>query len=77
MSAALPTRRNPRPKRRGRLLRFGIATAVLVVAFGAGLGVGQSLDDNPDPGGTKTSVRTLEPLAVPPAAETVTVTVAR
>ena len=51
--------------------------AALIVAFAAGLAIGESLDDNPAPGRTQTSVRTLKPLAVPPAAETVTVTVAR
>ena len=48
---------------------------VLAVTFGAGLAIGQSLNDNPDPGGTNTSIRTLKPLAVPQTPETVTVTV--
>ena len=52
-----------------------IAAGVLVVTFLAGLGLGQSLDDNPSPGHTQTLVRTLKPLEVPPAVETVTVTV--
>jgi hypothetical protein len=47
------------------------------VAFGAGLALGQSLDDNPSPGRTQSLVRTLRPLEVPPARETVTVTVRR
>jgi hypothetical protein len=51
--------------------------AALVVVFVAGLALGQSLDDNPSPGPTQTLVRTLKPLEVPPAAETVTVTVTR
>jgi hypothetical protein len=50
---------------------------VLLVAFGVGLALGQALDDNPSPGGTQTLVRTLKPLEVPPARETVTVTIAR
>jgi hypothetical protein len=50
---------------------------LLVVAFFAGLALGQSLDDNPSPGRTQSLVRTLKPLEVPPAAETVTVTVKR
>ncbi len=49
----------------------------LVVTFGIGLALGQSLDDNPAPGRTQTLVRTLKPLEVPPARETVTVTVSR
>jgi hypothetical protein len=48
-----------------------------VVAFAAGLALGDSLDDNPSPGRTQTSVRTLKPLEVPPAPQTVTVTVRR
>jgi hypothetical protein len=50
---------------------------LLVVAFLAGLALGQSLDDNPSPGRTQSLVRTLKPLEVPPAAKTVTVTVKR
>ena len=49
----------------------------LLAAFGAGLALGQSLDDNPQTGRTQTFVRTLKPLAVPPGAQTVTVTVGR
>jgi hypothetical protein len=45
--------------------------------FATGLALGQSLDDNPSPARTQTSVRTLKPLSVPPAPETVTVTVSR
>ena len=56
------------------LLRFWIGLAALAVAFAAGLALGQSLDDNPSPGRTETSVRTLKPVAVPPVPETVTVT---
>jgi hypothetical protein len=49
----------------------------LVVIFGAGLAIGQALDDNPPAGDTQTVVRTLEPLELPPVRETVTVTVRR
>jgi hypothetical protein len=45
----------------------------LVVVFGAGLALGQALDDSPSPGRTQTLVRTLKPLEIPPARETVTV----
>ncbi|HET7450629.1 MAG TPA: hypothetical protein VFJ78_08530 [Gaiellaceae bacterium] len=52
------------------------AAAGAVVIFGVGVSVGESLHDNPKPGGTQTLVRTLTPLPLPPAArETVTVTV--
>ncbi len=47
----------------------------LVLIFGAGLAIGQALDDNPSAGDTQTVVRTLEPLELPPVRETVTVTV--
>ena len=67
--------RDRRPRRRRTLLRFWIGALALAVAFGVGLALGESLHDNPSPGRTNTSVRTLKPLAVPPAAETVTVTV--
>ena len=56
-------------------MRLWIGAALLVAAFAAGLAIGQSLGDSPSPGGTQTLVRTLKPLEVPPAAETVTVTV--
>jgi hypothetical protein len=46
------------------------------VIFVVGVAVGESLHDNPKPGGTQTLVRTLKPLPLAPAArETVTVTV--
>jgi len=49
----------------------------LVVIFGAGLAIGQALDDNPSAGDTQTVVRTLKPLELPPVRETITVTVRR
>ena len=54
-----------------------VAAAVgAVVVFAIGVAVGESLHDNPQPGGTQTLVRTLKPLPLAPAArETVTVTV--
>jgi hypothetical protein len=46
-----------------------------LVAFVLGIALGQALEDNPQPGGTQTLVRTLTPLPLAPAArETVTVT---
>jgi hypothetical protein len=46
------------------------------VIFVVGIAAGESLHDNPKPGGTQTLVRTLKPLPLAPAArETVTVTV--
>jgi hypothetical protein len=50
----------------------------LVVAFLAGIGLGEAMNDNPDTGRTQTFVRTLHPLPlVPVARDTVTVTVTR
>ena len=52
------------------------AAAGAVVIFGVGVAVGESLHDNPRPGGTQTLIRTLKPLPLPPAARTtVTITV--
>jgi hypothetical protein len=55
--------------------RILLAVLVLVV-FAVGVALGQALNDNPDPGGQQTLVRTLRPLPLAPAARaTVTVTV--
>jgi len=52
------------------------AGAAAVVVFAIGIAVGESLHDNPRPGGKQTLVRTLKPLPLAPAArDTVTVTV--
>jgi hypothetical protein len=56
----------------GRTAVLGIGA---VVIFAAGVGLGQSLDDNDTEGsGTQTLVRTLDPLSIAPAART-TITV--
>jgi hypothetical protein len=56
--------------------RLLAATVAAIVIFVVGVAVGESLHDNPKPGGTQTLVRTLKPLPLAPAArETVTVTV--
>jgi hypothetical protein len=66
-----------RPPRRSRspLLRPALAAAGLLLALLLGISIGRALEDGPSPGGTQTSVRTLEPQPLPPAARTVTVTV--
>jgi hypothetical protein len=51
-----------------------IIVAGVVVVFAVGIAVGEALHDNPSPGGGQTIVRTLDPLPLPPARETVTVT---
>jgi hypothetical protein len=73
VSAIRPRRR---PKRRWPR-RLAVVGAV-ALAFVAGIGLGEALNDNPDPGGTQTLIRTLhpEPL-VPVAQQTVTVTVSK
>lgn len=74
--SAPEARRRPaqRRSRAGRLLAAGAA----VVTFLVGLSFGRALEDGPSPAETRTSVRTLRPLPLAPAAvttETVTVTV--
>jgi hypothetical protein len=55
--------------------RAAVAAVGAVVIFVAGVGLGQSLDDNDvDGAATQTLVRTLEPLSLAPAART-TITV--
>ena len=73
MSTSVPPRRDRRPPKRRRLLRLWILALVVIAVFAAGLALGESLKDNPKPGGTQTLVRTLKPLPLPPAQETVTV----
>jgi hypothetical protein len=63
----------PRPRRRNPLVRPALALAGLILLVG--ISIGRALEDGPSPGGTQTSVRTLEPQPLPPAARTVTITV--
>ena len=49
------------PRRAAALLRWLLALALAAMLFGAGLAVGEALHDNPQPGITQTSVRTLHP----------------
>ena len=65
-----------RPARRPLWPRVLVA-AGLLLALVVGMSIGRALADGPDPGGTRTNVRTLEPQPLPPAARTVTVTVTR
>jgi len=56
--------------------RLLVAAVLAAAVFAVRIAVGESLHDNPRPGGTQTLVRTLKPLPLAPAArETVTVTV--
>jgi hypothetical protein len=74
MTAPSSSRPLRRPRRRRPLLRLLIGLVVVAVVFALGLALGEALHDNPSGGGTQTLVRTLKPLPLPPAQETVTVT---
>jgi hypothetical protein len=53
-----------------------LLTAAVLAVFAVGIALGQALNDNPEPGGTQTLIRTLKALPLAPAARaTVTVTV--
>ena len=69
--ARVSRRQRGRRRANGRLL----AVVAVATAFAVGVAFGQALGDNPEPGGTTTSVRTLKPLPLGDA-RTVTVTVA-
>jgi hypothetical protein len=63
------------PRRPGRRwLHVALVAVLLVVAFLLGLGLGRALEQAPA-GGDRTIVRTLDPLPLAPAEQTVTVTV--
>ena len=67
--------RRPRKPPANRFLRPALTLLGLLAALLIGISLGRALEDGPSPGGTQTSVRTLEPQPLPPAAKTVTVTV--
>lgn len=71
---SVPARRGRRP-RRTPWLRTTLGLLGLLLALLLGISLGRALEDGPSPGGTQTSVRTLQPQPLPPAARTVTVTV--
>lgn len=71
---SVPERRGTR-RRRTPWLRLVLGLLGLVLALLLGISLGRALEDGPSPGGTQTSVRTLQPQPLPPAARTVTVTV--
>jgi ferric-dicitrate binding protein FerR (iron transport regulator) len=63
-----PTTRARRPRRRRRPWLRALAALVAAAAlFLVGVAVGMALHDDPEPGGTVTIVRTLEPLPQVPA----------
>ena len=67
--------RRDRPQRRKFVVRTLLAALLLVTAFFLGVAFAQTLDEQADPGGSVTNVRTLTPLPQKPPARTVTVTV--
>lgn len=70
----IPGARQRRPARRTPPWRLAVWPLLVLVALLLGISVGRALEDGPRPGGTTTSVRTLQPQPLPPAART-TVTV--
>jgi hypothetical protein len=71
--------RRARVRRRSRiraLLPWLLGVLALGLVFFAGVAIGQAIEQGPEPGGTYTRVRTIEPLTVAPAERTVTVTTA-
>jgi ferric-dicitrate binding protein FerR (iron transport regulator) len=71
VTAVAPTRRPPR--RRRRPWRALLLAAGAAAVFAVGVAVGEALHDAPQPGGTRTYVRTLRPGTVSPSVRTVTV----
>lgn len=62
-------------RRRSRVLRAALVVLLGVLAFLLGVAFARTLDERPKPGGTVTSVRTLEPLPQEAPERTVTITV--
>ncbi len=69
------TQRRPRKPPRSPIWKPVLTVVGLLLALLVGISLGRALEDGPSPGGTQTSVRTLDPQPLPPAARTVTVTV--
>jgi hypothetical protein len=62
----------PRPRRRPRWPLILLGLAVLAVVFLLGVGLGLALEERPQTGGTRTTVRTFQP---PPESSTPAATV--
>jgi hypothetical protein len=67
-------RSRSRAARARRIAGWLLGLIVLLTAFLAGLAIGKAVEEAPNPGGTQTIVRTIEPLTVEPRERTVTVT---
>jgi hypothetical protein len=61
MSAISPVERRPRRRRRRSPVAPLLVLAAALLLFGVGVAVGMALHDNPTPGITSTSVKTLHP----------------
>jgi hypothetical protein len=61
VNALTPVERNERRRlrRRQETIRWGIRVLLVVVVFSLGVALGQAIQDNPRPGRTVTSERTL------------------
>jgi hypothetical protein len=52
-------RREPRGRRRRRLVLAALGLVTAAALFGIGVAVGEALHDNPKPGGTRTQIDTI------------------
>ncbi|MBA3734688.1 MAG: hypothetical protein H0W90_05745 [Actinobacteria bacterium] len=61
MSALTPVERGERRRqqRRQELIRWSVRILLVVLVFSLGVALGQAIQDNPNPGRTVTSDRTL------------------
>ena len=61
MNALTPVERNERRRlrRRQEVIRWSIRVLLVVLVFSLGVALGQAIQDNPRPGRTVTSERTL------------------
>jgi hypothetical protein len=61
VNALTPVERNERRRlrRRQETIRWGIRVLLVVLVFSLGVALGQAIQDNPRPGRTVTSERTL------------------
>jgi hypothetical protein len=53
--------RRPRRRRRSPVLRWLVVAVLVAVVFAVGVAVGEALHDNPKPGITVTTVKTVQP----------------